>query len=97
MHGVCGAFGTLATGIFAEEAYGGINGLLFGGGMSQFFVQLTGMVSVFAWTFGSAFVLFYIIRRTMGLRVSDEEQLKGLDISEHGMESYAGFQIFTTE
>ncbi|MCK9554751.1 ammonium transporter [bacterium] len=97
VHGVCGAFGTLATGIFAQEAYGGVNGLLFGGGMSQFLVQLTGVASVFAWTFGSAFALFYIIRKTMGLRVSDEEQLKGLDISEHGMESYAGFQIFTTE
>ncbi|MCK5708184.1 MAG: ammonium transporter [Candidatus Aureabacteria bacterium] len=97
VHGVCGAFGTLAAGLFAEEAYGGTNGLFFGGGIGVFFTQLIGVLSVFAWVFGSAFVLFMIVKKTVGLRVSDEEQLKGLDISEHGMESYAGFQIFTTE
>lgn len=97
VHGVCGAFGTLAAGLFAEEAYGGINGLFFGGGMGQFITQLTGVISVFIWTFGSACALFYLIKKTIGLRASDEEQLKGLDISEHGMESYAGFQIFSTE
>ena len=103
VHGVCGAFGTLCVGLFAESAYGessgmgAINGLFFGGGLSQFLIQLTGVFSVFVWVFGSASVLFYVIKKTVGLRASDEEQLKGLDISEHGMESYAGFQIFTTE
>jgi len=103
VHGVCGAWGTLSVGLFAQSAYGessgagAINGLFFGGGLSQFFIQLIGVVSVFLWVFGSALILFYIIKKTVGLRASDEEQLKGLDISEHGMESYAGFQIFTTE
>ncbi len=103
VHGVCGAFGTLAVGLFAEAAYGkasgagAVNGLFFGGGLSQFFIQLIGVVSVFLWVFGSALLLFYIIKKTIGLRASDEEQLKGLDITEHGMEAYSGFEIFTTE
>ena len=103
VHGVCGAWGTLSVGLFAQASYGessgvgAVNGLFFGGGLSQFMVQLLGVLSVFVWVFGSALLLFYIIKKTVGLRASDEEQLKGLDISEHGMESYAGFQIFTTE
>ncbi len=103
VHGVCGAFGTLSVGLFAEAAYGqasgmgAVNGFFFGGGLSQLSIQLTGVASVFCWVFGSALILFYIIKKIVGLRASDEEQLKGLDISEHGMESYAGFQIFTTE
>ncbi|MDI3543099.1 MAG: ammonium transporter, Amt family [Candidatus Atribacteria bacterium] len=103
VHGVCGTWGTLSVGLFAQAVYGeasgigAINGLFFGGGLSQLLTQLIGVFSVFAWVFGSALVLFYIVKKTIGLRASDEEQLKGLDISEHGMESYAGFQIFTTE
>ena len=103
VHGVCGAWGTLSVGLFAQAAYGessgvgAVNGLFFGGGLSQFFTQLTGVASVFVWVFGASLSLFYVIKKTVGLRASDEEQLKGLDISEHGMESYAGFQIFTTE
>ena len=103
VHGVCGAWGTLSVGLFAQASYGessgigAVNGLFFGGGLSQFMIQLLGVLSVFIWVFGSALLLFYIIKKTVGLRASDEEQLKGLDISEHGMESYAGFQIFTTE
>lgn len=103
VHGVCGIWGTLAVGLFAQGAYGessgagAVNGLFFGGGLSQFFIQLMGVVSVGAWVFGTAFILFSIIKKTVRLRASDEEQLKGLDIVEHGMESYAGFQIYTTE
>ena len=103
VHGICGIWGTLAVGLFAQASYGessgagAVNGLFFGGGLSQFFIQLIGVLSVGAWVFGSSLLLFYIIKKTIGLRASDEEQLKGLDISEHGMESYAGFQIFTTE
>jgi Amt family ammonium transporter len=103
VHGVCGAWGTLSVGLFAQAAYGqssgigAVNGLFFGGGLSQFSTQLLGVISVFIWVFTTALILFLIIKKTVGLRVSDEEQLKGLDISEHGMESYSGFQIFTTE
>lgn len=97
VHGVCGAWGTLAVGLFAQESYGGVNGLFFGGGLSQLWAQLIGVVAVFAWIFAGSFLLFYLIKKTVGLRVSDQEQLKGLDVGEHGMEAYAGFQIFTTE
>jgi ammonium transporter, Amt family len=97
VHGVCGAWGTIAAGLFAQESFGGTNGLFFGGGTSQLITQVTGVLSVFAWVFGTAFTLFYIIKKTMGLRVTDKEQLKGLDIDEHGMEAYSGFQIFTTQ
>lgn len=97
VHGVCGAFGTLAVGLFAEKNYGGVDGLLFGGGMSQLITQATGVLAVFAWTFVGALILFGIIKATMGLRVEAEEEVKGLDITEHGMESYSGFQIFSTE
>jgi len=103
VHGVCGAWGTLSAGLFAQAAYGKasgvgtVNGLFFGGGLSQFFVQLIGVAAVFAWVFGTAFILFSLLKVTIGLKVQPEEELKGLDIGEHGMESYAGFQVFTTE
>jgi Amt family ammonium transporter len=103
VHGVCGVWGTLSVGLFAEAAYGGasgvgpINGLFFGGGLSQFFTQLLGVGAVFAWSFATATGVFLLAKKTVGLRASEEEQLRGLDIGEHGMEAYAGFQIFTTE
>ncbi len=59
--------------------------------------QLIGVAAVFLWTFIAAFIVFSLAKATIGLRVSDDEQLKGLDIGEHGMEAYAGFQIFSTE
>ncbi|HPN94926.1 MAG: Ammonia channel precursor [bacterium ADurb.Bin236] len=97
VHGVCGAWGTLAAGLFAQSKYGGVDGLFFGGGFSQLGVQALGVVSVFAWSFISASVLFAVIKIVVGLRVSPEEELRGLDIEEHGIESYSGFQIFTTQ
>ncbi|RJP15304.1 MAG: ammonium transporter [Candidatus Abyssobacteria bacterium SURF_5] len=103
VHGVCGAFGTLCVGIFAQAAYaqasglGAVNGLLFGGGAKQLLAQLTGVVSVFLWTFASATALFASIKYTVGLRVERDHELRGLDIGEHGMEAYSGFQIFITE
>jgi len=93
VHGVCGAWGTLSAGLFAQESYGGVNGLFFGGGIGQFVTQLIGVASVFVWAFGTMFILFYIIKKTIGIRVSDEEQMQGLDIGEHGIEAYTGFQM----
>jgi ammonium transporter, Amt family len=93
VHGVCGAWGTLSAGLFAQKAYGGVDGLFFGGGAGQFITQLIGVASVFVWTFGSMFILFYILKKTIGIRVSDEEQMEGLDIGEHGLEAYNGFQF----
>jgi Amt family ammonium transporter len=103
VHGACGIWGTLAVGIFASPAYiassdAGINaGLLFGGGLSQLGVQALGVLAVAVWVCGTMSIVFFAIKQTVGLRVSREEELRGLDIGEHGMESYAGFQIFTTE
>jgi Amt family ammonium transporter len=96
VHGICGAFGTLSVGLFAEEAFGGVNGLFFGGGLKQLGIQFLGVISVFGWVVITASILFIVLKYTVGLRVSPEEELKGLDLEEHGMESYSGFQIFTT-
>ncbi len=97
VHGVCGAFGTLCVGLFAEKAYGGVNGLFFGGGMHLLLTQLIGVGAVFLWAFGTGWVLFKFLDLVIGIRVPRNEEIRGLDINEHGMEAYAGFQIFTTE
>ncbi len=97
VHGVCGALGTLCVGLFASPDYGGIAGLFYGGGLTQFVSQALGVGSVFAWAFGSGLVVFTILKLTVGIRVPAEEEIKGLDITEHGQEAYSGFQIFTTE
>jgi Amt family ammonium transporter len=91
VHGVCGAWGTLACGFFNLDG-----GLLHGGGFKLLGVQLLGTATAFVWAFGGGMVLFSLIRATVGLRVSEEEELRGLDIGEHGMEAYNGFQMFTT-
>lgn len=91
VHGVCGAWGTLSAGLFNLES-----GLFYGGGIKQLGVQALGVGSAFLWAFGLGLVLFFAIEKTIGLRVAPEEELKGLDIGEHGMEAYSGFQIFTT-
>ncbi len=100
VHGVCGLWGTLACGLLIAEgvlATGeSSTGLFYGGVFKQLGVQLVGAGACFAWAFGLGLVLFYAIKKTVGLRVTSEEELKGLDIGEHGMEAYSGFQIFTT-
>ncbi len=100
VHGVCGIWGTLAVGLFAQDVFSpGTtgNGLFFGGGIKLFMSQLAGVGAVMVWCLVTGIVLFSVIKATIGLRVSKEEELRGLDIDEHGMEAYSGFQIFTTE
>lgn len=97
VHGVCGIFGTIAVGFFAAPGYGDNAGLFYGGGTEIIVTQIIGAAAVSAWAFGAGLALFTIIKVTIGVRVSQEEELKGLDITEHGMESYNGFQIFTNE
>lgn len=92
VHGVCGAWGTLACGLFNLDG-----GLLYGGGIKQLAVQATGVLAAFAWAFTIGMILFTVIKKTVGLRVSEEEEIRGLDIGEHGMEAYAGFQIFNNQ
>ncbi len=91
VHGVCGAWGTLSCGIFNLDT-----GLVYGAGPAQLITQLIGVGAAFAWAFGTGLVLFLAIKHTIGLRVSPEEEMRGLDIGEHGMEGYSGFQIFTS-
>jgi Amt family ammonium transporter len=101
VHGVNGAWGTLACGLFGAEKVLGLSeantGLFYGGGTSQLFTQCIGVLAAFAWAFGLGMILFGVIKATIGIRVTPEEEIKGLDITEHGMEAYSGFQIFTTE
>jgi Amt family ammonium transporter len=91
VHGVCGAWGTLSAGLFNLDS-----GLFYGGGFKQLGVQAVGVLSGFGWAFILGLVLFSLIKVTVGLRVTPEEELKGLDVGEHGMEAYGGFQIFST-
>jgi ammonium transporter, Amt family len=81
VHLVCGILGTLFVGVFSPEY--------------TVLVQLTGILAYGAVCFPAAALIFFLLKKTVGIRVSEEEELKGLDIGEHGMEAYAGFQIFT--
>ena len=91
VHGMNGLWGTLAVGLFNTS-----KGLFYGGGVEQLGIQALGAGTAFAWAFGLGLVLFFALKKTVGLRVSREEELRGLDVGEHGMEAYSGFQIFTT-
>ena len=98
VHGLNGIWGTLAIGLFGQKALGLANdGLFYGGGLTQLGIQALGVFSVVAFVVVAMGIVFKLIDMTVGLRVTREEELKGLDIGEHGMESYSGFQIFTTE
>ena len=98
VHAVCGVWGTIALGLFAESQYGnGVNGLFFGGGLPQLLIQLQGIIAVAVWTIATSAVVFAAAKYLIGLRASREEELKGLDITEHGQEAYAGFEIFSNE
>ncbi len=77
VHLVCGVWGTLAVGIFGSAA-----------GLSQFLIQGAGVLSIGAFTFVFAYATFFIIKKVSGIRVSEEEEYRGLDITEHEMEAY---------
>ncbi len=98
VHMMNGIWGTLAVGLFGHKALGlARDGLFHGGGFTQLGIQALGAFTVVAFVGVAMTVVFKVIDKAVGLRVSREEELKGLDISEHGMEAYAGFQIFTTK
>jgi Amt family ammonium transporter len=84
VHGVCGALGTIMVGVFATEG-----GLLYGGGFGMIKTQLIGVGAVFAWALVLGFVVFYIVKKTVGVRVSRSDEEKGLDITEHGEQAYS--------
>jgi ammonium transporter, Amt family len=83
VHGVCGALGTLLVGVFATEG-----GLISGGGFAQLGVQAVGVFSTMAWVIGTSFILFYVIKKTVGLRESKRVEEEGLDVYEHGETVY---------
>ena len=97
VHCMNGIWGTIATGLFATTSAPGndsVVGLFYGGGFRQLGLQLLGFVSVAAWTAVTITIAFLIIKATVGLRVSEEEEFVGLDSCEHGLPSaYAGFSI----
>ena len=95
VHFCNGVWGTIAVGLFATTSAPSceINGLFYGGGVHQLLLQLTGVGSVLLWTGVTMFIVFKVIDKIFGLRVTDQEQLDGLDIHEHGMNAYYGFRI----
>ncbi len=95
VHFCNGVWGTIAVGLFATTSAPSceINGLFYGGGVHQLVLQLTGVGSVLLWTDVTMFIVFKVIDKIFGLRVTDQEQLDGLDIHEHGMNAYYGFRI----
>ena len=87
VHGVCGCFGTLAVGLFDYT-----DGLFYGGGVHHLLIQLLGVVCIAGWAIVCDLILFTILKKTVGVRVSEREELEGLDATEHGLETgYAGF------
>ncbi|MCI7276242.1 MAG: ammonium transporter [Cuneatibacter sp.] len=97
VHCLNGIWGTIAVGLFATTSAPGndsFTGLFYGGGLKLLGLQLTGFASVAAWTVVTITITFLVIRKTVGLRVSEEEEIMGLDSCEHGLPSaYAGFSI----
>ncbi|MBN1863802.1 MAG: hypothetical protein JW808_02755, partial [Victivallales bacterium] len=83
VHLVCGIWGTLAVGIFSTEY--------------SVLTQLKGVVGAAALCLPAALLIFFMMKKVSGIRVDAHEELRGLDIGEHGMEAYPGFQIFTTQ
>ena len=97
VHCMNGIWGTIATGLFATTSAPGndtLTGLFYGGGFTLLGKQLLGMFSVIAWTVVTITITFMIIKATVGLRVSEDEEIEGLDSCEHGLASaYAGFSL----
>src|SRR5213075_1225512 len=92
-HGLAGIWGTLACGIFTLPSlakYNGVGrpGLIYNGSFAQLGAQALGIVVVFSFVFSVSFATFWVIKHTYGLRVSEDEEAAGLDISEHGMYGY---------
>jgi len=102
VHLANGIWGTLSLGLFASAPYAGGAaqpplGLLFGGGMKGLIDQAVGVATVGVFTFVVSYIVWSVLKAVIGIRVSREEEIRGLDIGEHGMEAYADFQIFTAK
>ncbi|WP_273477357.1 ammonium transporter [Faecalicoccus acidiformans] len=94
VHLGCGVFGTICVGLFAQEGattLSAVNGLFYGGGWGLLGIQLVGILSVGAFVFVSTYIFWWILKKTVGIRVSREEEIAGLDIGEHGNFAYPDF------
>lgn len=93
VHCLNGVWGTIAVGLFASNtpASEGTLGLFFGGGIDQLIIQLIGVICVAVWVCATSFIMFTLIKKTVGLRVTAREELAGLDLGEHGSEAYPDF------
>ena len=94
VHLVCGIFGTLCVGLFAQEgvtSLSEVNGLLFGGGAGLLGIEALGIVAVGAFVFAASALVWLVLKKTMGIRVSLEEEIEGLDLGEHGNAAYPDF------
>ena len=93
VHGVCGLWGLLSVGIFAKYDDAFLKrpdaGLIYGGGFDQIAVQALMAVIILAWVSVCTGILFFVLKHTIGLRVTAEEEIEGLDFLEHGIEGYA--------
>lgn len=98
VHLICGIFGTLCIGLFAQEgvtSLSTVNGLFFGGGLSLLGKEALGVLAVGAFAFAASSLIWYLLKNTIGIRVSLEEEIQGLDIGEHGHSAYPDFGILT--
>ena len=98
VHLACGVFGTLCVGLFAQEGVTSLsteNGLFFGGGFKLLGVEALGVITVGAFVFAAAFLVWFILKKTIGIRVSLKEEIEGLDIGEHGNKAYPDFAILS--
>ena len=93
VHGVNGLWGLIALGLFADGTYADVVGLFYGGGTDQLVAQLIGAVAVLAWSFIGGLVMFKVLDLVMGIRVTPEEEIAGLDIDEHGTSAYPNFLV----
>ena len=89
VHGVVGIWGTIVIGLWGIDSEGGI-GVFNGGGYEQLVSQLIGATAYTLWAATFAFIFFWILKKTVGLRVTKEEEIEGLDIAEHGIRAYPG-------
>lgn len=98
VHLGCGIFGTICVGLFAQEGVTSLsttNGLLYGGGFRLLGIQLLGIAAIGAFTFVSSGLVWLVLKKTIGIRVSREEEIQGLDIGEHGNVAYPDFALVT--
>lgn len=84
VHLICGVWGTLAVALFGAKA-----------GLIQLVSQLIGITAVAVFSFGSAYIIFFLVKKSVGIRVSETEELEGLDLHEHGMSAYPNFTVAT--